>query len=78
MYGKLDARVSIESIVCRFEAELKLRAHNQLVGRLIGKGGQTIRKLMDETDCTVFVSKFVSCSVSLAIRILLLSTASAR
>lgn len=39
------------------EPELKLRAHNQLVGRLIGKGGATIKKIMEETSTTVFVSK---------------------
>lgn len=39
------------------EPELKLRAHNNLVGRLIGKGGSTIKKIMEETGCTVFVSK---------------------
>uniref|UniRef100_A0A914UWI3 K Homology domain-containing protein n=1 Tax=Plectus sambesii TaxID=2011161 RepID=A0A914UWI3_9BILA len=38
------------------EPELKLRAHNQLVGRLIGKGGATIKKIMEETSTTVFVS----------------------
>lgn len=38
------------------EPELKLRAHNNLVGRLIGKGGGTIKKIMEETGCTVFVS----------------------
>lgn len=36
--------------------ELKLRAHNQLVGRLIGKGGTTIKKIMEETGSVVFVS----------------------
>jgi len=38
------------------EPELKLRAHNNLVGRLIGKGGGTIKKIMEETTCTIFVS----------------------
>lgn len=38
------------------EPELKLRAHNNLVGRLIGKGGATIKKIMEETGCTIFVS----------------------
>jgi len=40
------------------ELELKLRAHNNLVGRLIGKGGGTIRKIMEETGCSIFVSKY--------------------
>uniref|UniRef100_A0A0N5ANF7 KH domain-containing protein n=1 Tax=Syphacia muris TaxID=451379 RepID=A0A0N5ANF7_9BILA len=38
------------------EYELKLRAHNQLVGRLIGKGGSTIKKIMEETGAVVSVS----------------------
>jgi len=38
------------------EPELKIRAHNNLVGRLIGKGGGTIKKIMEETTCTIFVS----------------------
>jgi len=38
------------------EPELKLRAHNSLVGRLIGKGGSTIKKIMEETGCMIFVS----------------------
>jgi insulin-like growth factor 2 mRNA-binding protein 1 len=38
------------------DPELKLRAHNQLVGRLIGKGGVTIKKIMEDTSCTIFVS----------------------
>uniref|UniRef100_A0A0M3I2Q9 KH domain-containing protein n=1 Tax=Ascaris lumbricoides TaxID=6252 RepID=A0A0M3I2Q9_ASCLU len=38
------------------EIELKIRAHNQLVGRLIGKGGATIKKIMEETGAVVFVS----------------------
>ncbi|VDP42450.1 unnamed protein product, partial [Soboliphyme baturini] len=35
---------------------MKLRAHNNLVGRLIGKGGATIKKIMEDTSCTIFVS----------------------
>uniref|UniRef100_A0A915IA38 RRM domain-containing protein n=1 Tax=Romanomermis culicivorax TaxID=13658 RepID=A0A915IA38_ROMCU len=38
------------------ELELKIRAHNNLVGRLIGKGGGTIKRIMEETGCTIFVS----------------------
>lgn len=38
------------------DIELKLRAHNNLVGRLIGKAGGTIRKIMEETGCSIFVS----------------------
>lgn len=39
------------------EIELKIRAHNQLVGRLIGKGGATIKKIMEETGAHIYVSK---------------------
>uniref|UniRef100_A0A915HSZ1 K Homology domain-containing protein n=1 Tax=Romanomermis culicivorax TaxID=13658 RepID=A0A915HSZ1_ROMCU len=40
------------------ETELKLLAHNNLIGRLIGKRGSTIRKIMDETACIIFISKY--------------------
>lgn len=39
------------------DKEMKIRAHNNLVGRLIGKAGGTIKKIMEETGCNVFVSK---------------------
>ncbi|KAK6031641.1 KH domain protein, partial [Ostertagia ostertagi] len=38
------------------EIELKIRAHNQLVGRLIGKQGATIKRIMQDTGTTIFVS----------------------
>ncbi|XGW13606.1 hypothetical protein V3C99_000158 [Haemonchus contortus] len=38
------------------EVELKIRAHNQLVGRLIGKQGATIKRIMQDTGTTIFVS----------------------
>ncbi|CAD6185958.1 unnamed protein product [Caenorhabditis auriculariae] len=38
------------------EVELKIRAHNQLVGRLIGKQGATIKKIMNETSTNISVS----------------------
>ncbi|KAF8357044.1 imph-1 [Pristionchus pacificus] len=38
------------------EVELKLRAQNQLVGRLIGKQGATIKKIMSETETVIYVS----------------------
>lgn len=41
------------------DIELKIRAHNQLVGRLIGKGGATIKKIMEETGAHIYVSKLV-------------------
>jgi insulin-like growth factor 2 mRNA-binding protein 1 len=36
--------------------ELKLRAHNNLMGRLIGRAGGTIKRIMAETETTIFVS----------------------
>ncbi|VDO46825.1 unnamed protein product [Haemonchus placei] len=41
------------------QLELKIRAHNQLVGRLIGKQGATIKRIMQDTGTTIFVSKWV-------------------
>ncbi|CAG9540775.1 unnamed protein product [Cercopithifilaria johnstoni] len=38
------------------DIELKIRAHNQLVGRLIGRGGVTIKKIMEETGAHIYVS----------------------
>merc|ERR1712223_79278 len=35
---------------------LKLLAHNNLVGRIIGKQGATIKRIMDETDTKIAVS----------------------
>uniref|UniRef100_A0A1I8EHK6 KH domain-containing protein n=1 Tax=Wuchereria bancrofti TaxID=6293 RepID=A0A1I8EHK6_WUCBA len=38
------------------DIELKIRAHNQLVGRLIGRGGATIKKIMEDTGAHIYVS----------------------
>jgi len=38
------------------EVQLKLVAHNNLIGRIIGKGGATIKKVMDDTNTKVMVS----------------------
>ncbi|PIO68629.1 KH domain protein [Teladorsagia circumcincta] len=46
------------------EVELKIRAHNQLVGRLIGKQGATIKRIMQDTGTTIFVSKVISQAVT--------------
>uniref|UniRef100_A0A0R3S0I7 KH domain-containing protein n=1 Tax=Elaeophora elaphi TaxID=1147741 RepID=A0A0R3S0I7_9BILA len=42
------------------DIELKIRAHNQLVGRLIGRGGATIKKIMEETGAHIYVSNNLS------------------
>ncbi|CAI2347466.1 unnamed protein product [Caenorhabditis sp. 36 PRJEB53466] len=38
---------------------LRLRAHNQLCGRLIGKQGATIKEIMQKTGTSITVAKFV-------------------
>ena len=44
-----------ERIVFR-EVPLKIIAHNNLIGRIIGKGGNTIKKIMTDTDTKITVS----------------------
>lgn len=36
---------------------LKILAHNELVGRVIGKNGQTLKKIMNETETKIIISK---------------------
>lgn len=38
------------------EISLKILAHNSLIGRIIGKGGATIKKIMQDTDTKINVS----------------------
>ncbi|KAG8199838.1 hypothetical protein JTE90_000923 [Oedothorax gibbosus] len=40
----------------RGEIPLKLLAHNGLIGRIIGKGGSTIKRIMEQSDTKVAVS----------------------
>ncbi|XP_052121917.1 insulin-like growth factor 2 mRNA-binding protein 2 isoform X2 [Frankliniella occidentalis] len=40
------------------EITLKVLAHNNLIGRIIGKGGNTIKRIMQETDTKITVSSF--------------------
>lgn len=42
-------------ILCR-EICLKILAHNNLIGRIIGKNGNTIKRIMQETDTKITVS----------------------
>lgn len=35
---------------------LKILAHNNLIGRIIGKGGTTIKRIMQDTDTKITVS----------------------
>lgn len=41
---------------------LKILAHNNLVGRIIGKQGSTIKKIMEETDTKITVSSIAEIS----------------
>ena len=38
------------------EVSLKILAHNNLCGRLIGKSGSVIKKIMEDTDTRITVS----------------------
>ena len=38
------------------DVSLKILAHNNLIGRIIGKGGATIKKIMEDTDTKITVS----------------------
>lgn len=41
---------------CFREIFLKILAHNNLIGRIIGKGGNTIKRIMQDTDAKITVS----------------------
>lgn len=41
---------------CRSEIVLKILAHNNLIGRIIGKSGNTIKRIMQDTDTKITVS----------------------
>ena len=40
------------------EISLKILAHNNLIGRIIGKGGSTIKRVMLETETKITVSRY--------------------
>ncbi len=42
----------------RGEIPLKILAHNNLIGRIIGKSGNTIKRIMEQTDTKITVSRF--------------------
>ncbi|XP_065220196.1 insulin-like growth factor 2 mRNA-binding protein 1 isoform X3 [Planococcus citri] len=46
------------------EITLKILAHNNLIGRIIGKGGNTIKRIMQETDTKIAVSSESVCSIN--------------
>lgn len=39
------------------DLELRMRTPSQLVGRLIGKGGSCVKKIMEDTGCKINISK---------------------
>jgi len=41
------------------EIPLKILAHNNLIGRIIGKSGNTIKRIMEQTDTKITVSSSV-------------------
>lgn len=44
--------------ICNYrEISLKILAHNNLIGRIIGKGGNTIKRIMQDTDTKITVSR---------------------
>lgn len=43
-------------IIVNSEITLKILAHNNLIGRIIGKGGNTIKRIMQDTDTKITVS----------------------
>ena len=50
-----DRRLTVNC--CGFsDVVLKILAHNNLIGRIIGKGGNTIKKVMEDTNTRIAVS----------------------
>ena len=47
------------SVCLHSEPELKILAHNNLCGRLIGKQGAIIKGMMEETSTMISVSRYV-------------------
>jgi len=43
--------------MCSSDNILKILIHNNLIGIIIGKGGNTIRKIMSETETKINVSR---------------------
>lgn len=44
-------------IMCSSDVILKILAHNNLIGRIIGKEGNTIKRIMSETETKITVSR---------------------
>ncbi|KAL6437216.1 hypothetical protein ACFW04_005042 [Cataglyphis niger] len=53
-YDDVASRVDTPKI--ESEITLKILAHNNLIGRIIGKGGNTIKRIMQDTDSKITVS----------------------
>lgn len=59
------------TIKCHYEffrdVILKILAHNNLIGRIIGKEGNTIKRIMSETETKITVSRLVECTIMLVL-----------
>ncbi|KAF0292193.1 Insulin-like growth factor 2 mRNA-binding protein 1 [Amphibalanus amphitrite] len=53
----LDVMTQEAANTNRGEVPLKILAHNNLIGRIIGKGGNVIKSIMEETDTRITVSR---------------------
>lgn len=54
--GRKDRNTTDDNVGSCSEITLKILAHNNLIGRIIGKGGNTIKRIMQDTDTKITVS----------------------
>ncbi|XP_072760690.1 insulin-like growth factor 2 mRNA-binding protein 1 isoform X5 [Anoplolepis gracilipes] len=54
--GYDDVTSRVDTPKTESEITLKILAHNNLIGRIIGKGGNTIKRIMQDTDSKITVS----------------------
>ncbi|XP_029665017.1 insulin-like growth factor 2 mRNA-binding protein 1 isoform X4 [Formica exsecta] len=54
--GYDDVASRVDTPKMESEITLKILAHNNLIGRIIGKGGNTIKRIMQDTDSKITVS----------------------
>ena len=53
---KINAESAVFTLSCFQVFFLQVLAHNNLIGRIIGKSGATIKKIMEDTDSKITVS----------------------
>ncbi|KAG8223970.1 hypothetical protein J437_LFUL005583, partial [Ladona fulva] len=58
----LEVMLQEASSTNKGEISLKILAHNNLIGRIIGKGGNTIKRIMQDTDTKITVSSITEIS----------------